>query len=279
MAELDFIPQQLAGWRRAGPGKSYNRETIFDYIDGAGEVYRLFDFREVVVYQFTHEKVAPVDLEVFDMGSAGDAYGIFTFYHEGEEVAVGRGAYRRPGLLNFWQGRYFVCLTSPLPPSPEQEDTAVVQLAKEIASRMPTAGDPPDWLEHFPASERRAQSLRYFHDHRSLNYHLYLNDENVLQLTAATQCALARYRRGEESFYQLWARYPDSAAADTAMASFSTAMLSPDATDGIARQKNKRWTAVTRDGQFIAIAYDVPTRAIADSVRNAALNILQKEIK
>jgi hypothetical protein len=277
MAVIDLIPQEVEGWRQAPGVRIFNRQTIFDYIDGAGEVYRLYDFRYVHVGEFRKTGAEPVVVEVFDMGSAGDAYGIFTFYHEGQEVEIGQDAYLRPGLLSFWQDRYFVCVSTS--PEGEQTDQVLQKIAESVARAIPRRGSPPAWLERFPARSRRPQSVRYFHNQASLNYHLFLSEDNIFKLDDKTECALARYGTGERSFHQFWVRYPDSLAAQAALKSVIHHCLPAGAVSGVAQDGNHRWTAITTHGWFVAAAFGVASRAEADSVRQAAEAILREVTK
>jgi len=277
MSDFQFITSELNDWRQIGETKIYNRETIFDYIDGAGEVYRLYDFRNVAVFTFGKTGAGSVVVEVFDMGSAGDAFGIFTFYHEGKDLNIGDGAYLRPQLLCFWRGHYFVCIS---PASGvEVPDGTLEEVARVIAARIPEGGRPPEWLELFPAEDRRPQSLRFFHNQQALNYHYFISETNLLRLNEKTECALASYRLGGRGFHQIWIRYPTPAAADAAY-DFFVRKYNPDMwTMGIAADSAGTWTALAKHQSFIAVAFAVPSAATADSVREAARILLRKAEK
>ncbi len=40
------IPKKIGGWAASGKDRTFNRETLYDYMDGGAEVYLAFDFRE-----------------------------------------------------------------------------------------------------------------------------------------------------------------------------------------------------------------------------------------
>ena len=44
-----LLPGEIAGWKPAGEDRMFTRENIFDYMDGAGEIYLAFGFRQVLV--------------------------------------------------------------------------------------------------------------------------------------------------------------------------------------------------------------------------------------
>ena len=216
-------------------------------------------------------------MEVFDMGSAGDAYGIFTFYHEGKDVEVGRNGYLRSGLLCFWQDRYFVCVS--ITPEGETTDKVLLEFAGAIAKAMPDTGSPPEWLRYFPADDRRPQSMRYFHNQQSLTYHFFLSEKNVLNLNDRTECALARYGSGEKSFVQVWVQYPDSSSAQAASRSVARQYLHVDTIRGPVKGEDSRWNTASARGRFVALAVGLPSKAVADSVRQAAEKILSEVAK
>jgi hypothetical protein len=277
MDDFEFLPREFDGWRQTGKRKTYDRETIFEYIDGAGEVYRLYDFRQVVVFTLISPEVGTVVVEVFDMGSPGDAYGIFTFYHEGKDLNIGGGAYLRPELLSFWQGKYFVCIS--IDPHLEHSGPVLEKVARAVAAHIPAGGLPPEWLDSFPRKNRRPQSMRFFHNHQSLNYHFYVSKKNVLRLNRMTECVLAAYRIADNNFYQLWIRYPNSSAADAAYDHFMRNYTPGKWRMGIVREKKDAWTTLTKYKEFLAGALGVPTVSVADPVRAAAKDILREVTK
>ncbi|MFC1475794.1 DUF6599 family protein [Candidatus Zixiibacteriota bacterium] len=277
MGDFEFLPHEFGEWRQIGSRKTYNRETIFEYIDGAGEVYRLYDFQQVAVFTLTRDKIGTITVEIFDMGLPGDAYGIFTFYHEGQDLDIGDGAYLRPELLSFWRGKYFICVSAESPM--EHSAKYLAEVARTVAATIPQGGQPPEWLAALPAKGRRPQSLRYFHNHQSLNYHYFVDEKNILRLTEKTECALAAYRRGERGYYQLWVRYPNSAAADAAYDHFMRIYHPGKWRLGVVQEKEEGWTALTKHHEFLALAFNVPTAAVADSVQIMAKDILREVTK
>jgi len=277
MAVVEYIPKEIDGWRQTGEVKTYDRDGIFEYIDGAGEVYRLYDFREVTVFEFANQGSEPVLVEVFDMGSAGDAYGIFTFYHEGKDVEIGQGGYLRAGLLSFWNGKFYIAVSSDN--TGDDAEAVLLSLGQAVAQNLPREGAPPEWLNSFPHAELRPQSLRYVHTHQALNYHMFLSNKNILQLDNRTEVALAQYRQGPQHFAQIWVRYPDSAAADTAFAAFITQYPAIGKRGEAARDDEGKWSTAAVNGRFLALVIGTPTKADADSVRQAAEYKLREVVK
>jgi len=139
-----YVPHELRGWKIQDEVRTYTRDTIFNYIDGAGEVYRLYAFRELEVFRYTKLDEPDIVLEVFDMSTSEDAFGVFTHGREGKEAGFGQGSEYRGGLLCFWKDTYFVCVY----PEGESEAAkdAVLSLGKSIDEAVKDTGPEPEVL-------------------------------------------------------------------------------------------------------------------------------------
>jgi hypothetical protein len=112
-SELPFSPpRQVDGWQWHGKCDTYDPQTIFDYIDGIGEKYRAYNMRRVWACRYEKADSPTLTLDIFDMGTAEDAFGIFTFERDGEDAGIGQGSDYAGGMLRFWKDRYFVVITA-----------------------------------------------------------------------------------------------------------------------------------------------------------------------
>jgi len=64
------------GWTAVDQEYRYNRETLWEYINGAAELFLTYQFRELVVADFEQGDEA-VTVSVYDMGRPLHAFGIF----------------------------------------------------------------------------------------------------------------------------------------------------------------------------------------------------------
>jgi hypothetical protein len=60
-----YLPEEMNGWRAEGKDEAYNPETIFDYIDGAGEAYRSYNFQSLLARRYL-KRGQPTHLGVSD---------------------------------------------------------------------------------------------------------------------------------------------------------------------------------------------------------------------
>ena len=70
---------RLEGWRVVEGPVRYGPDRLYDYLDGGAERYLGYGFRELVHvrYQLGEDPLACVTLDLFDMGGAPGAFGLF----------------------------------------------------------------------------------------------------------------------------------------------------------------------------------------------------------
>jgi hypothetical protein len=211
-----LLPENLGDWVKEADPVIYDRETIFDYINGAGEVYRSYAFDNVIVARYESSEDLAVTVELFDMGNSADAYGVFSYAREQEETGIGAAFQRGGSVLCFWQDRFYVCVAAEqLDPDPAP---IIEEVARGVSQGLPEAGTRPSLVDMLPAEGLRPLSERFFHLHQTLNYHYHLVQENVLNLSAETDAVLGRYQPG--STILLIIDYGDDGAAHESLVSF-----------------------------------------------------------
>jgi hypothetical protein len=257
----DLLPQEINGWRATGKDEIYDPQTIFDYIDGAGEVYRSYNFKKLLARRFTKEGKPDIVADLFDMETSNDAFGVFTHDLEGEDAGIGQGSTYNGGLLSFWKDRFFVSLYS----EEETEDTrkALFVLGEKVASSIKKEGKKPDIVSLLPSENLAEKSAHYFHNYLILNYHFYVSDENILLLDQQTEAALGIYGEDNEKSYLLVVRYTEGNKASQAHKSFMRSYM-PDATElGLVQTEDLKWTAAKLYRDFIIIIFNAPSRFLA----------------
>ncbi len=267
---LRNVPKQINGWSADSEVREYNRKTLFKYIDGGAELYLAYHFRKVYVHRYTRPGAPDIVMDIYDMGTAQDAFGVFTAELEGEEIGIGQGGEYDAGLLRFYKDRFFVSIMAYEETVESRE--AISALARAVENAIQSIGDKPELLSSLPDRGLIARSIRYFHDHNILNLHYYLADENILLLDRRTEAVLARYTSEEEKPYLLLIRYPGTERAKRAFESFLSAYM-PDAMEkGIVQTENGKWTATALHSTLVTAVLDAPSessaRALLDAVRS-----------
>jgi hypothetical protein len=264
-AVTDFgklVPATVGAWRASGEDHVYDRQTLYDYMDGGAEVYLSFDFRTVWTRKYSGPDDREMTLDIYDMGSPAEAYGIFSCDRADPPAGIGQDSEYGYGLLRFRQGRYFVTITA----TDEDEGTGktVIELGRAVLSHLGPPGPGPDMLAWLPADSLQSEKTSFFHTVVSLNNRYFLAADNILRLDRSTDCVLAEYAvSAEKPAVLLLVRYPDPSAAEAARRSFLTAYLPGAGSDGTASTDDKGWVSVSLHGACLAVVFDAPGAARA----------------
>jgi len=259
---LKLAPDTVDCWSRLGDSVSYDRETIYDYIDGAGEVYLSYAFRQVGVFRYQCDGQPDLVLEIFDMGSSADAFGIFSYSRESETEGIGQAYDFRGNLLCFWQGRYYICIL--IEGQSQRAREVVSRLAQEVDSRLPQSGELPEIFTALPSPGLKPGTVRYFHIFPTLNYHYFLAERDILNLNTETEAVLAAYQPGSTRLLAI--KYPSEEAAAAARESFTKYYL-PDS-DGAETVMidEGQWVSVENVGADLVIVLEAPGRNEAENL-------------
>jgi hypothetical protein len=266
----NLLPQEINGWEAKEKDELYDPQTIFNYIDGAGEVYRSYNFKRLLARRFSKSGQPDIVADLFEMASSKDAFGVFTHDLEGEDAGVGRGSTYKGGLLSFWKGRFFVSLYSEEETKDAKE--ALFALGDKVASSIEEKGEKPDIIALLPEEALVEKSVHYFHNHMILNYHFYVSDENILLLDQETEAALGTYKEGNEKSYLLVVHYPDVSKASQAFQNFLKIYM-PDAKEmGLVQTEDKKWTAARLKKDILVVLFN-------GSSANYAKGLLEQVVK
>lgn len=222
-----LVPESVGAWRPDPQTADavYDRDTVFDYMNGAGEVFRQYAYERMFVRRLIDGSGDELTIEVYDMGTPADAFGIFARFRSGEPVGIGQGSAWVTGQLNFWKGRYYVSVYTYKGRTESRDD--LVNAGRSIAGAIEETGGFPEVVTRLPATDLVPETIRYFHTHTELNRHFFVDDRDVLGLAGTAEAALAHYRRGEEYAILLLVGYPGSTEAAAAAESARRTLL-PD---------------------------------------------------
>lgn len=259
------LPDQVHEWKAVGKDMFYDRGNLYDYINGGAEVYLAFDFRRVIVRKFQRPDGEEMTLDIYEMGSAPEAFGIFSCDREDEEAGIGQGSEYGLGLLRFWKGPYFVSIMTGA--EGEAVDRAILELGKEVDKLLLPEGPEPEILEMLPQAGLRKNRTSYFHSNISLSNRFYIASENILNLDKNTDCVFAEYGpEGEEPVSLLVVRYADEQRALAAYRSFIANYMPEAAETGLVRTENLKWTQARVARVIVTVVFDAPTEDAASQM-------------
>jgi hypothetical protein len=264
------LPQEILGWKTDGPDKLFTRHTIFDYMDGGGEIYLAYDFQRLQAREYARPGAPRIVAEVYQMASSRDAYGIFTHDMDGQPVSVGQMALYSAGLLRFWKGRFFVRLQAE-DETPEVK-TALMALGSRIALAIPQNGKMPSLLMTLPPQGLIQPGVHYFHTSVSLNIHYFLDDSNLLNLNPRTEVILAQYQQDTNKPHLLIVRYPTPGDAKAALEQFSKIYLREVPTGNAVFHKVEKgqFAGGRREERALLLVFEAGSRESAEKLLKLA---------
>lgn len=262
------VPRHAGGFAAEGPGDTYDRKTIFDYIDGGAEIYLAYDMRGCFSRRYVAAGEPAVVLDLFDMGSPADAFGVFTHDRDGEPADFGEDGLSREGWIRFWKGRYFVSVYAERETAGARE--AALRLARAVEARIGEKGERPSLVRRLPGGGLQPRSVRYLHTHIVLESHIRLFDENILGLGPDTEAVLASYVREEGRARLLLVSYPDAARAGEARERYRSRRPARNAAEETIAAEDGRWSGSAQAGRLLVVALDAESRELAEALLREA---------
>ena len=255
------LPERILSWSKAEEDRVYDGQTIVDYIDAEGEVYRAYNMQRCLSRRYTATEEPALVLDLLELASSYDAFGLFTHDPDGEALAIGQGAVYRSGWLGFWKDRFFVSLYAD--DETEASKQALRELAGKIASLIKKEGPKPPILSRLPKKGLQPGSIRFFHDHPVLNRHYFISTENLLRLGGRTDAVLAAYQLKEGAAQVLLVNYADAEKAKEACSGFLKHYLPGADASGISKLENHKWCGASVKGVWLAVVLEADSREIA----------------
>ena len=165
---VDLLPAdgEASHWGRTGrPSVEIGKDLYKNVIGGNPALYHNYGFIEgaSVEYQTPRLGSQPlILLEVFDMGTPENAFGVYSRnrYPQDEFEWVGSRAIISGRELNFWKGRYFIQIEGYEFAS--QIKQGMVELAKATADGIEDPLITPHLLTLLPSENRVPHSEKYF---------------------------------------------------------------------------------------------------------------------
>ncbi|MDD8020335.1 MAG: hypothetical protein PHU81_03995 [Acidobacteriota bacterium] len=160
--DLQFLLPAIQGWKLAETPQLYSPENLYEYIDGAAEAYLGYDFQQLLVSTFQKEGTeSSLTLEIYDMGSPLEAFGIFSSerYPEIPEISLGLAGYLEGEVLNFISGQYYVKLLC----YNGEAGTAdyLQEFGQAVDRKIKNKGSWPALFKAFPAANLVKNSEKY----------------------------------------------------------------------------------------------------------------------
>jgi hypothetical protein len=302
------LPKAVGSWTRPDAARIIDSSNIFEYMNGAGELYLAYGFDRLEVYEYTSDQHDNILVEVYFMKTSNDAFGLLSLDWGGEPVAIHtekplppdprispsvRALYGR-GLLRTWADTIYARIMAYRETAESKQ--AVLSLGRNIGEGREVSGEPP-LLKILPQALESDWTLKkdriaYLRSHLVLNSLYYLSHQNILQLDHSTEAVYAIYEKlsgnsAPKKVQLLFVKYANTERAFEALHHFHSAYLhdkenNSDATGSEGRVKafniEDGWLGYLRYGRCLAIVFECPDRQSAQFLlERINYNAIKKE--
>lgn len=297
MNEVSPVPPKTAGvFKQSAAPLLVTAENIFEYMNGAGELYLAYRFDRMTLYEYVNAGNELITVEIYAMQSPHDAFGLLSLDWGGAPVTLvkaGRSEQAVPatvlphtalygaGLLRMWCGAFYIRVYARV--ETEESKAAVWILGQALASDA--APVYPELLNRLPAQTAGGWRIRkdrvgYFRSHMVFNSLYYLSHSNILDLDHSVEAVFSPYessggKQAGKQLQVLLVNYTSAAQAQKAMAHFREAYLpevfstprksvepSSPGTDGAHYYPiEDGWLGMCQSRSLLAIIFGAPSRA------------------
>jgi hypothetical protein len=277
MSDLEW-PTSINGWTWDKEDRVYDRETLYNHIDGAAEVYLSYNFQKAFVHRFFKIGHPDIVAEIYRMGSSADAFGIFSLEQQDPEAGIGQGSEFGGSLLRFWKDNTFVSILG----EGEGKDleAALLALGRKLADGIKKTGALPRALQFLPDNIPGFSSrdkLCFLRSHILLNRCYFLSHSNILHLGKDVEAVFARYPRGADKVRLIIVHYPSEAEAEKAINSFTAAFMPEADRNLMVRLEDQTWTRAERYRNYMVLVFG-PTQSLqAEEISRNILNRLKEK--
>jgi hypothetical protein len=211
------------GWTISGETETFGQDNIYDLVNGQADAFFAYGFEQVMVRDYENTDGTVLSIEIWQLATPSDAYGLFTTAISGEPVVIGNEGDADPGRrLAFWQDRFYVHLRA----RQEVPDADLWSLATSVSAALPSGGERPVLMDRLPAGGLVERSAIFFREEISIQHEIWLGGENLLGLSPETEGVLARYDVGDTLARLLLVDYPDAERAAAGHAALRDAQIS-----------------------------------------------------
>ncbi|HGJ66838.1 TPA: hypothetical protein ENS27_15865 [bacterium] len=259
---IKFHEKDISGWKLASKIRMYDKNNIFDYIDGAAELYFAYDFFKVVTAEYQNGQTS-ILVDVYDMTNSENAFGIYSLnrYKGANYVRIGNEGILEDATLEFWKGQYY-CKVYSFNQS-EEYQKIVADIGSKIASRIHDFGKEPNIIKRLPQDGLIHKTEQFFTRKLGLDNVYFISDENVLELDGQTKGIIAEYQLNDKTFHIFMVEYPSPEKAISAFDTYSEYLTKKgEINEKKVYKVENRFTYIKLGGNIISGFWDVESEEL-----------------
>ena len=159
--DMNKIFPEIEGWIKKGKPQVYLPDNLFEYINGAAEIYLSYDFIRLISLSYESKKKQSIIVDIYKHSNLNNTFGIYCQEKplKGNFLNIGTQGYYEDGILNFFKGVYYVKLSSF--DLGDKDRFILTSIAKKIEKELEGTFCFPEPVKCLPQREKIINSERY----------------------------------------------------------------------------------------------------------------------
>ncbi len=160
VSAVSFEPPEIPGWEQDGDVKKFDKDNLFNHINGAAEFYFNYNFQELQVVRYSKDD-AEIILEVYDHGDPVHAYGIYSMERppEADVKEIGAEGYYEETILNCVADRFYIKMNSYR--EEEAGGGVLLNTAREVTDKLSDKPRLPRVIQAMPTDNLEPNSRQF----------------------------------------------------------------------------------------------------------------------
>jgi len=182
---------KIKGWKKQGKTELFEGESLYEYINGGAEIFHEYGFKKVLVQEYSDRDENSIMIEIFEMNSDENSYGIYSFRRDksGELFDIGNGAIISSSYLFFWKANIYIVIYS----FTEGFKDPLFSFARFIAGKINDSGEIPKIMSYLPKTDILPASKKYIKGPIAFANQQFISRQDIFEINSSKEIALAEY--------------------------------------------------------------------------------------
>lgn len=152
---------EMSGWKIPDPPQIFSPKTLYEYIDGAADLYLSYEFQDLNMAEYRNEQKTAVTIEIYRHKNPTQAFGIYSQerLENAKFLDIGAQGYQEPTVLNFVTGPYYVKMNGYK--TGAEDEKIMLTFARKMEELLGGKSSLPAILSSFPEEGKRKSTEKF----------------------------------------------------------------------------------------------------------------------